>query len=107
MAGAERVGTIHDVPPGEMKRVEVGGKPILLVNLGGELLALDAECTHQEGPLEEGFLEGAEIECPWHGGVFDLKTGEPTSPPPTVPLSRYKVTVDGEAVLVDVDATPT
>ena len=102
MAKVEQVGTVHDIPPGEMKRVEVGGKGVLLVNLDGELLALAAECTHAGGPLEEGFLEDGEIECPWHGGRFDVKNGEVTGPPPMVHLAKYKVWVQGEEVLVDV-----
>lgn len=85
--------------------MEVGGKQVLLVNLDGELAAVSAECTHAGGPLEEGFLENGEIECPWHFGRFDLKTGGVTAAPPILPLPRYKVWIRGDEVLVDVGET--
>ncbi len=106
MASVEVVGKVSDLQPGTMKRVEVGGKGVLLVNLGGTIVALAGECTHAGAPLEEGFLEGEQVECPWHGGAFDLRTGQPTSPPPVNPLARYKVWVRGDQVLVDVGQAP-
>ena len=53
MASVEVAGTIKDIPPGTMKRVEVGGKAVLLVNLDGTILAVAGECTHAGAPLEE------------------------------------------------------
>ena len=36
---------------------------------------------HVGGPLDQGTVEGYEVECPWHGSKFDVRTGEPTKPP--------------------------
>jgi nitrite reductase/ring-hydroxylating ferredoxin subunit len=106
MASVEQVGKVGELAPGDTRRVEVGGKGVLLVNVNGRLLTVAAECTHAGGPLEEGFLEGNTVECPWHGGQFDLDTGQPVSGPPMIALARYKVWVRGEDVLVDVGQAP-
>jgi len=106
MSSVEQVTKVSDLSPGEMKRVEVAGKVVLLANADGDLLALAGECTHAGGPLDEGFLEHGEIECPWHQGRFNVRSGEVTGPPPLEPLPRYKVWVRGEDVIVDVGQAP-
>jgi len=64
-----------DLKPGSMKAVEVDGLPLLLVNLGGDLLAVRNRCGESPLPLEFGTLEGAEIRCSWHGCRYDVRTG--------------------------------
>src|ERR1051326_9252095 len=61
---------------------------------------MDAVCSHEGGPLEDGTLDGYEIECPWHGSKFDVRTGEVTNPPADTPQSIYEVKVDGNNILV-------
>ncbi|BDZ43753.1 non-heme iron oxygenase ferredoxin subunit [Paraoerskovia sediminicola] len=64
-------------------------------------------CSHGAVSLSEGEVEGCLIECWLHGSQFDLRTGEPKQLPATRPVPVYTVTVDGEHVLVDVDANVT
>lgn len=52
------------------------------------------------GHLDEGTLEGFEVECPWHGSKFDIKTGEPTKPPAARAVPKYEVKIDGDNILV-------
>jgi 3-phenylpropionate/trans-cinnamate dioxygenase ferredoxin subunit len=61
-------------------------------------------CSHGAVSLSDGEVEGTTIECWLHGSKFDLRTGVPTGLPATRPVPVYPVTVDGERVLVDVDA---
>jgi glycine betaine catabolism B len=48
---------------------------------------IDAVCSHEDGPLQHGTLDGYEVECPWHGSKFDIRTGEVTNPPADTPQS--------------------
>jgi nitrite reductase/ring-hydroxylating ferredoxin subunit len=52
------------------------------------------------GPLNEGTLEGFEVECPWHGSKFDVRSGQPTKPPARQPVSSYEVKVQDNNILV-------
>ena len=61
-------------------------------------------CTHGAVSLSEGEVEGCLIECWLHGSQFDLRTGQPTSPPAMRPVAVYPLTVEGEHVLVDIDS---
>lgn len=106
MPSVERVAAVSEVAPGEMRRVSVQGREVLLVNQDGSFYALTADCTHAGGALEDGTLLSGEVQCPLHGGVFSMKTGEPMGGPPGAPLSCYAVTVRGDDVLVDVGTAP-
>lgn len=101
MPRVETVCKVKDLPPDSMQRFEVGGRAVLLINLGGEMHAVGAECIHGNASLDEGGIEGGEIVCPLHMGRFAIKTGKATGRPPILPLPRYKVWIRGEDVLVD------
>jgi 3-phenylpropionate/trans-cinnamate dioxygenase ferredoxin component len=99
----------EDVPVGGTLRVELeaedGPLEVAVVrDEDGELHAISDVCSHGAVSLSEGEVEGATIECWLHGSRFDLRTGAPTGLPATRPVPVYPVTVDGERVLVDVDA---
>jgi 3-phenylpropionate/trans-cinnamate dioxygenase ferredoxin subunit len=91
-----------EIPDQSAKCVEVEGKRIALFNLGGEFYAIDDTCTHRGGPLSEGSLEGKEVECPWHGARFNIKSGEVTAPPAPKGVTRYTVRVTGDVVEIEV-----
>jgi Rieske Fe-S protein len=57
-------------------------------------------CTHEGGPLADGTLEGYEVECPWHGSKFEVRTGEVKNPPATEPEPTYKVKIEGTDILL-------
>lgn len=97
-----KVAKTDEVPAGQAKMVEVNGKEIALFNVGGSFHAIDNTCTHVGGPLSEGELNGVEVTCPWHGGVFDVTTGEVLGPPPGRAVNRYNVRVDGPDIEVEV-----
>ena len=99
---AEYVGVAQttEIPAGQMKQVEVGGKSILVVNVDGEYFAVDSACTHRGGPLAEGELNGDVVTCPWHRGGFNVKTGQPVAVPTTTPVTTYSVRVTGSTIEV-------
>jgi glycine betaine catabolism B len=96
----EKVANKQDLQEGGLLKVEPGGKPVVLSMVNGKVYAIDAVCSHEGGPLEEGTLEGYEVECPWHGSKFDVRTGEVTNPPAETPQSVYEVKVENNDILV-------
>jgi 3-phenylpropionate/trans-cinnamate dioxygenase ferredoxin subunit len=94
---------MSDIPAGRVKIVQLGDEDVALCNVGGEIYAVANVCTHDDGPLGEGYLAGSEIECPRHGARFDVRTGEVKSLPAIVPIPTFEVRVDGEDVWIDVE----
>lgn len=98
--GYEKVANKQDLQEGGLLKVEPGGKPVVLSMVNGKVYAIDAVCSHEGGPLEEGTLEGYEVECPWHGSKFDVRTGEVKNPPAETPQSVYEAKVENNDILV-------
>jgi nitrite reductase/ring-hydroxylating ferredoxin subunit len=95
-----KVAEVGELSPGEMKMVEVGGNQILLANVAGNIWACDNECTHAGAPLSEGELDEDQVECPLHGSVFNVVTGEVIGPPAAENLRLFQVTIEGPDILV-------
>lgn len=98
-----------DLPDTGALRVELAG-PAGTVEVAvvraedGSLHAISDVCSHGAVSLSDGEVEDCTVECWLHGSRFDLRTGEPLSPPAVRPVPVYPLTVDGERVLVDVGA---
>ena len=105
MAQFIKVASTADLAPGEAKCVEVAGKKIALFNLEGTFYAIDDTCTHRGGPLSEGEVSGEEVTCPWHGAIYNIKTGAVLGPPAPRGVARYAVRVQGSDVEVEVSGT--
>lgn len=91
-----------DVEPGTVRVVQLAGRSLCVgLTEDGEWGAIDNVCTHDGGVLGEGELDGDQVECPRHGGRFDLFTGRVRALPPVVPVKAYPVTLDGDEVVVD------
>jgi nitrite reductase/ring-hydroxylating ferredoxin subunit len=100
-SGLTKVCETTAVGDGEVLRVEVEGFPLLAVyNTEGEFFVSDDTCSHGSASLAEGFLEGTEIECPWHSGTFCIRTGRALTFPAVEPIRVYPVTVVGETILI-------
>ncbi len=93
-----------DLADGEVMRVDADGHPYAVYRVEGEFYVTDDSCTHGPGSLSEGYLEGYEIECDFHQGCFDIRTGAVTAPPCMVPIGTYRVVV--EAGQVKIEAPP-
>ena len=102
-----RVCGTADVEHGTALAVDVDAPDtdrIAIVRDGDDWYAIDDECSHATVPLSEGDVEGCEIECWLHASRFDLRTGKPTGPPATQPVDVYAVRIEGDDVLVDLEA---
>lgn len=103
-AGFLAVASVGDVPPGWVLRTFAGGRDIALAHQNREFYALDNSCTHAGGPLAPNRLSPAcTLQCPWHGGVFDVKTGEVVSGPPKKAARTYPVEVHDGRVYVSIE----
>jgi len=96
-----KVARTDEIATGQAKLVDVNGQEIALFNVDGSFFAIDNTCTHAGGPLSEGEMNGVEVTCPWHGGVFDVTTGEVLGPPPGRAVNRHNVRVDGSDIEVE------
>jgi nitrite reductase/ring-hydroxylating ferredoxin subunit len=95
-----KVAETKDIQPSTMKAVDLASERVCIVNVKGNYYAIGNVCTHVGGPLNEGTLEGYEVECPWHGSKFDVSTGEPTKPPARQAVPKYELKVEGNNIQV-------
>lgn len=93
------VATVHDIPPGTGRTVEVNGILIALFNAGGTFHAIDNACPHAGGPLGEGTLNGTVVECPWHGWKFSIVSGQREGNP-NFEVACCRVRIDGESIQI-------
>lgn len=100
----ERVANLDEIEPGTARVVEVDGRSIALCRIeDGGLYAIENRCTHDDGPLGEGELEGDRIECPRHGALFDVTNGRAVTLPAIGKVRCFPVSVDGGQVRIEVD----
>jgi len=107
----EKLGPSSEVPPGSLRGFTVGGKKILVANIGGAFHAMDAVCSHMQGDLTRGRLEGNVVTCPRHGSRFDVTTGKvvgnvsflvkTATGKVATDLKTYRVTVQDGSLFVD------
>ena len=100
MAEFMTVASTAEVPSGERIVVEVKDHYIAIFNVDNRLYAIEDVCTHDDGPLAEGILEGTVIECPRHGAQFDITTGKVLRMPAIKPVPHYDVRVEGDAIQI-------
>lgn len=104
MAHWTPVAKVADCPPGSSLELVAGDRIVALFNVEGTFHALDGVCPHQGGPLGKGCLAGPIVTCPWHGWQFDVRTGQHQLSP-RLSQPRFDVRVEGDAVLVDLEAS--
>jgi 3-phenylpropionate/trans-cinnamate dioxygenase ferredoxin component len=96
-----KVAGVEDIPPGERLWVEFDEETVVVFNVNGRFYAIADLCTHDGGPLEDGKLEGYEVECPRHGARFDVRTGAALCLPAVVPVPTYAVKVEDDTIYVE------
>ena len=87
---------------GKPVRLEKDGKSICVARVGSEVFAIGDTCSHSDASLSEGDVTGFKIECWLHGAEFDLRTGQALTLPANIPLETYAVSIDGNAVTVEI-----
>lgn len=94
------VASVEELGNGERLFLEVGGFPIAIFNIAGKYFAIADVCSHDDGPVAEGELNGFEIACPRHGARFDLQTGKALTLPAVVDIPAYPVKIEDGAILI-------
>jgi 3-phenylpropionate/trans-cinnamate dioxygenase ferredoxin subunit len=110
--GKEKLGPASEIMAGSLKGFTPAGKKILVANIGGTFHAMDAVCSHMQGDLAKGRLEGSVVTCPRHGSRFDVTTGKVVGNVSTLvkyatgkvatDLKTYPVTVQDGSLFVDI-----
>jgi len=96
-----------DLAPGQARTVEIDGIIVAVVNVAGEMLAIEDRCTHDGSPMlscglaAEDVLDGDQVICPRHGSRFCLRTGGALNPPAYEPTPAFAVRIDAGRVQVE------
>ena len=98
---------VDEVPDGTMQLVWVDGTdPVLVVNVGGEIRAMQGICSHEYFELDKGFLTRDSLTCALHMSRFDLESGEALDPPAEEPLELYPVVIEDSRIAIEVPDGP-
>ncbi len=91
-----------EVQEGKPLRIEKGQLVVAVFNLDGEFFVTDDACTHGPGSLSEGCVDGDIVECDFHNGAFNIRTGAVAAAPCMIPIKTYRTVVDADG-LVSID----
>jgi len=97
------VARTSEIPPERIGVYAVGDHEVAICNLDGEFYAIDDLCTHDGGSLDQGQLDGDQVECPRHGARFDVRSGRAVQLPAFQPVETHAVRLDGDAIQVEVE----
>jgi nitrite reductase/ring-hydroxylating ferredoxin subunit len=97
-----RVARLDDVLAGRPTLVEANGLRLVLARVKDDVFACQDACAHKGGPLSEGRLSGVRLACPWHGWMYDVRTGECVVPGRGHRVTRYAVRVEAGEVWVEI-----
>ena len=90
-----------DVDFEDQYRFDHDDRTYCIYHLEDGFYATDGLCTHEDIHLVDGLIDGEEIECPMHLGVFNIKTGQVVLDPPCEDLKTYKLKVEGEQIFIE------
>jgi len=93
-------GKTSDIAPGTVRVFDLDGQAVAVANVDGQFYAFADVCTHDDGPVAEGELDGCVIECPRHGARFDITTGAVLSMPAVVDLPVYGLRIEGDEIKI-------
>ncbi len=104
MAGKQvAIARLGELPEGKATVRIVDDLRIALCRVRGSVYAIEDLCTHDDGPLGEGKLDGHAIECPRHGARFDVRDGSVLRMPAASPVRTFPVRIEGDQVYVEID----
>lgn len=96
-----KIAPVAEVPPGARFYYDFEEESVIVLNIEGTFYCIADLCSHDDGPLEDGPLEGFEIECPRHGARFDVRNGRALCLPATRPIPHYEVKVEDGFIFVE------
>ncbi|MEI6221829.1 MAG: non-heme iron oxygenase ferredoxin subunit [bacterium] len=95
--------TLSDIPTGKIGKTIINNQKIAIYNVDGTIYATENRCSHQEVELSNGILHNCQIECPWHGAQFDLKTGQVKALPAALPIKTYPTKVENGKIFIEME----
>jgi 3-phenylpropionate/trans-cinnamate dioxygenase ferredoxin subunit len=98
------VGSVSELKDGQRLFIEIDDTPIVIINIEGNYYAIADVCSHDDGPVGEGNIEGFEIICPRHGARFDIQSGKVLSLPAFVDIPAYPIRLVGEEIEIGIPA---
>lgn len=101
MSRPRQVASLDEVPAGQLKLVELDGTRIVLARIGDAVYACGDVCSHRGGPLSQGKLNGNRLACPWHGWMYDVRTGDCVFPGRGARVPTFPTAIDGGDVWVE------
>jgi 3-phenylpropionate/trans-cinnamate dioxygenase ferredoxin subunit len=87
------IAPVSELPVNERMFVNIGDAPVVIFNLAGQIFAIGDVCSHDDGPLGDGDIEGYNVTCPRHGAQFDVRNGKALSMPAAVDIPAYPVQI--------------
>lgn len=100
MTNFVKVARVEDIPAGQRIFYDFAEESVIILNVEGAFYCIADLCSHDDGPLADGEVEGHGIECPRHGACFDIRTGAVLSMPATRPIPTYAVKVENGDIYV-------
>jgi anthranilate 1,2-dioxygenase ferredoxin subunit len=104
VAALTRLCNLEDVSEDNQFRAEVGDFAYAVFQVGADYFVTADLCSHGPGCLSEGYQEDYEIECPFHQGRFDIRTGKAILAPCEFPVRTWKAIVQDGAIFIDAEA---
>lgn len=95
-----KVARVIDILPGERLHYDFAEESVIILNVGGVFYCIADVCSHDDGPLRDGEVEGYEIVCPRHGARFDVRDGRALCLPATSPIPSYTVKLEDGDIYV-------
>jgi 3-phenylpropionate/trans-cinnamate dioxygenase ferredoxin subunit len=96
------VGSVYELNEGQRLFIEIDETPIVILNIAGNYYAVADVCSHDDGPVGEGNIEGFEIICPRHGARFDIRSGKALALPAFVDIPAFPVRVVGDQIEIGI-----
>lgn len=96
-----RAGRVDDLPDGRLTPFDIEGTRIVLARVGDAVYACGGVCSHKGGPLADGKLSGTRLACPWHGWMYDVRTGECVFPGRGARVPTYPTRIDAGEVWLE------
>jgi len=96
------VGSVNELREGQRLFIEIDETPIVILNIAGKYFAVADVCSHDDGPVGEGNIEGFEMICPRHGARFDIRSGRALALPAFVDIPAYPVRMVGDQIEVGI-----
>lgn len=96
------IASTDEIANGERLFVEIGDLPVVIFNVAGQYFAIGDVCSHDDGPLGEGEIDGFAVKCPRHGAEFDVRTGKVLSLPAIVDIPAYPVRVEEGQIMLGI-----